>query len=66
MGLWKADEKHFRINQLKNLSEYCSEPPGVMEQESEYFILLKNARFYRVNGEDMVLSDHTGKNGPYF
>ena len=45
---------------------YCNEPPGVMEQESEYFALLKNASFYGVNGEDMVLSDDGGKNGLIF
>jgi heat shock protein HslJ len=66
LGLWKADEKHIVINQLKSLSEYCNEPPGVMEQESEYFTLLKNASIYKVNGEDMVLSDDTGKNGLIF
>jgi len=66
LGLWQADEKHIMINQLKNLSEYCNEPSGVMEQESEYFTLLKNSSIYRVNGEDMVLSDDTGKNGLIF
>jgi len=66
LGLWQADEKHIMIKQLKNLSEYCNEPHGVMEQESEYFALLKNSSIYRVNGEDMVLSDDTGKNGLIF
>jgi hypothetical protein len=37
-----------------------------MEQESEYFALLKNARFYQVSGEDMVLSDGTGKDSLVF
>src|SRR5512136_2114772 len=60
VGLWQADEKHITISNLASLTNYCTEPPGVMEQESEYFELLKNARFYRVNGEDMVLSDDTG------
>ena len=66
IGLWHADKKHIMINLVKNLSEYCSEPPGVMEQESEYFTLLKNSSIYRVNGEDMVLSDDAGKNGLIF
>jgi hypothetical protein len=30
------------------------------------FTLLKNASIYKVNGEDMVLSDDTGKNGLIF
>jgi hypothetical protein len=37
-----------------------------MEQESEYFALLTNARYYLVNGEDMVMSDETGKDGLVF
>ena len=45
---------------------WCSEPPGVMEQESEYFALLNNASIYVMNGEDMALSDFTGKNGLVF
>ncbi len=45
---------------------YCDEPPGVMEQESEYFALLQNASLYGVNGEDMVLSDDAGNDGLIF
>ncbi len=65
-GMWQADEKHITISRINSPMTYCSEPPGVMEQESEYFALLKNASIYGVNGEDMVLSDDTGKNGLIF
>jgi heat shock protein HslJ len=66
IGMWQADEKHITISRIISPMTYCNEPPGVMEQESEYFALLKNASFYGVTGEDMVLSDDTGKNGLIF
>ena len=65
-GMWQADEKNIAISRINSMKMYCNEPPGVMEQESEYFALLKNASFYGVTGEDMVLSDDTGKNGLIF
>jgi heat shock protein HslJ len=65
-GLWQADEKQIKISRILSPLTYCGEPPGVMEQESEYFALLRNASSYGVNGEDMVLSDTTGKNGLIF
>ncbi|MDD1695348.1 MAG: META domain-containing protein [Methanoregula sp.] len=65
-GRWRADEKHVIIGQIQSPEHYCNEPPGVMEQESEYFALLRNASRYLVSGEDMVLSDDTGKNGLVF
>jgi len=66
IGRWKADEKRIIISQIKSPANYCSEPLGIMEQESEYFALLTNASYYLVNGEDMVMSDETGKNGLIF
>jgi heat shock protein HslJ len=65
-GMWQADEKYITISRIISPMTYCNEPPGVMEQESEYFALLKNASIYRVNGEDMLLSDDSGKNGLIF
>jgi heat shock protein HslJ len=65
-GLWQADEKRITISNLESMKNYCNEPPGVMEQESEYFALLTNVRFYRVNGEDMVLSDSIGEDSLVF
>ncbi|DAC71588.1 MAG TPA: hypothetical protein DSN98_09605 [Thermoplasmata archaeon] len=65
-GRWKADEKRIIISQIQSPANYCSEPTGVMEQESEYFALLTNASYYLVNGEDMVMSDETAKDGLVF
>jgi heat shock protein HslJ len=66
IGRWKADEKRIIISQLQSPANYCSEPPGVMEQESEYFALLTNSSFYLVNGEDMVMSDEMKNDGLVF
>jgi heat shock protein HslJ len=66
IGRWKADEKRIIISQIQSPATYCSEPPGVMEQESEYFALLTNASYYQVNGEDMVMSDETRNDGLVF
>jgi heat shock protein HslJ len=66
IGRWKADEKRIIISQLQSPANYCNEPPGVMEQESEYFALLTNASYYLVNGEDMVMSDETKNDGLVF
>ena len=65
-GMWQSDGKHITISQIVSPMAYCDEPPGVMEQESEYFALLENSSFYGVNGEDMILSDKTGENGLIF
>ena len=65
-GRWQADEKHITISRIESPMTWCNEPPGVMEQESEYFALLNNASFFVMNGEDMALSDTTGKNGLIF
>jgi heat shock protein HslJ len=65
-GRWKADEKRIIISEIQSPAHYCNEPPGVMEQESEYFALLTNASYYQVNGEDMVMSDETGTDGLVF
>jgi len=65
-GRWKADEKRIIISQIQSPATSCNEPPGVMEQESEYFALLTNASLYLVNGEDMVMSDETGNDGLVF
>jgi heat shock protein HslJ len=66
IGRWKADEKRIIISQIHSPATYCSEPTGVMEQESEYFALLTNASYYQVNGEDMVMSDETRNDGLVF
>jgi len=66
IGRWKADEKRIIISQLQSPANYCSEPPGVMEQESEYFALLTNSSHYLVNGEDMVMSEETKNDGLVF
>jgi heat shock protein HslJ len=66
IGRWKADEKRIIISQLQSPANYCSEPPGVMEQEFEYFALLTNSSFYLVNGEDMVMSEETKHDGLVF
>ena len=66
IGRWTADEKRITISQIQSPANICSEPPGVMEQESEYFALLTNASYYQVNGEDMVMSDETGRDGLVF
>jgi heat shock protein HslJ len=65
-GLWQAGKKNITLSHIRSPMTYCIEPPGVMEQESEYFALLKNSSYYGVNGEDMILSDETGKNGLIF
>ena len=65
-GRWQADEKHITISEIESPMIWCNEPPGVMEQESEYFALMNNSSIYVMNGEDMALSDFTGKNGLVF
>lgn len=65
-GRWQADEKYITIREIESPMTWCNEPPGVMEQESAYFALLHNASWYVVNGEDMALSDTTGKSGLIF
>lgn len=36
---------------------YCSEPPGIMDQEDRYLALLANVTSYRVEGDRLVLTD---------
>ncbi len=39
---------------------YCSEPPGIMEQENRYLTLLTEVSTWRVEGDRLILSDAEG------
>jgi heat shock protein HslJ len=61
-GTWQADGRHISIMGLSGEGISCEVPPGVMEQEDQYFAILRNASDYIINGEDMAISDGSGKN----
>lgn len=61
-GSWQADGRHISISGLSGEGLRCTGPPGVMEQEEQYFAILRNASDYVITGEDMALSDGSGKN----
>jgi len=61
-GRWKADKRHISIGGLSSEGLLCHDPRGVMEQEEQYFAILRNATDYVVNGEDMAICDGSGKN----
>ena len=61
-GSWKVDNRHISISGLSGEGHQCDAPPGVMEQEGRYFAILRNATGYVINGENMAISDGSGKN----
>ncbi len=61
-GAWQTDGRHISISGIKREGLSCPGPPGVMKQEEQYFAILRNASDYVINGEDMAISDGSGKN----
>lgn len=61
-GTWQAAGRHVSISEVKSEGLSCPGPPGVMKQEEPCFAILQNSIVYVTNGEDMALSDGSGKN----
>ena len=61
-GTWQAGGRHVSINEVKSEGLSCPDLPGVMKQEEPYFAIPQNSTGYVTNGEDMALSDRSGKN----
>jgi heat shock protein HslJ len=50
-----VDGKQISIGPLASTKMYCTEPAGVMEQETQFLLALESAASYSVEGHSLVL-----------
>ncbi len=55
-GSYSVEGELITLESLTSTEMYCSQPGGVMPQESEYLRLLKNATRFSIPNEYLVLS----------
>jgi heat shock protein HslJ len=60
-GPWRADGAAITIGPLDQTEMYCSSPPGVTEQEGAYLEALHSAAGWRVEGDQLTLTDREGR-----
>ena len=53
-------EKGIRITPPVITRKTCSEPPGIMEQENQFLIDLRNSETYQIKGDTLVFMDAKG------
>jgi heat shock protein HslJ len=58
---WTADGSSIKIAPVFATKMFCTEPPGVMPQESQYFAALQSAASWSVDAGQLVLADAQGR-----
>ena len=59
-GTYEVDGESLDIGPLMSTKKACSQPPGVMEQETTFLVLLENTAAYQIKGDTLILLDATG------
>jgi heat shock protein HslJ len=59
-GLWSVNGDALTIGDLIATERACTSPPGVMQQESDYFTALRSARTWSVQGNQLTLAHPRG------
>lgn len=57
---YETDGNNITIGPAASTRKFCSEPEGIMEQESQYLAALPNAAIYQLEGENLDLRDANG------
>lgn len=57
---YTVDGANLAIEPAVRTEMYCSEPPGIMDQEDRYLALLTEVASYRVEDNRLVLTGHNG------
>ncbi|MCP4362997.1 MAG: transporter substrate-binding domain-containing protein [Chloroflexi bacterium] len=61
-GSFKTSGNSLQIdNNISSTGNTCSDPPGVMEQESAYFNSLTSVAAYSIQGSQLQMTDQSGK-----
>jgi heat shock protein HslJ/LysM repeat protein len=59
-GSYQVDDQNISIGPLATTRMMCSEPEGIMEQESQYLAALESAATYRMEGDGLELRTADG------
>ncbi|WP_067075989.1 META domain-containing protein [Methanoculleus horonobensis] len=59
---YTVDGANLAIEPAIRTEMYCSEPPGLMDQEDRYLALLAEVASYRVENDRLILADSEGNN----
>jgi heat shock protein HslJ len=59
-GSYKVDGSKISIGPIASTKMFCSEPAGVMEQESQYLLALESAATYTIEGSSLELRTQDG------
>jgi heat shock protein HslJ len=59
-GSYQVDGESLTIGPVATTKMACPEPPGVMEQEAAFLILLENTAAYQIMGDTLILLDANG------
>jgi polar amino acid transport system substrate-binding protein len=57
---YQVDGNSLTVGSVTATRQTCSEPEGIMEQESAYLVALESATAYRVEGDQLELTDAEG------
>jgi len=58
---WRADATSIGISAVVSTKVFCTDPPGVMAQEGQYFAALQSAGTWTVDGGQLTLTDGQGR-----
>jgi heat shock protein HslJ len=59
-GSYQVNKTEIQIGQVGSTLIFCTDPDGVMIQESSYVLLLKNVTSYTISDNALTLSDNLG------
>jgi heat shock protein HslJ len=59
-GSYQVNKTEIKIGQVGSTLMFCTDPDGIMTQESSYVLLLKNATSYAISINELTLSDSLG------
>jgi heat shock protein HslJ len=59
-GSYQVNKTEINVGQVGSTLMFCTDPDGVMIQESSYVLLLKNVTSYAISDNALTLSDSLG------
>ena len=59
-GSYQVNKTEINIGQVGSTLMFCEDPEGVMTQEVNYVLLLRNVSSYAISDSELVLSDSLG------
>ena len=59
-GSYVLNRKDLRISDIEMTAEGCTQPPGVLDQETGFFQALRSTAAFKLVGEELILTDAAG------